>query len=524
MGQEPTPHRALRAAVPWATVTAILLVSCTSTDSAMDRSPQDASTSASDTSLTDARAVDGGTPTPGECDRALRAIGDEWDRVQDDLAKPIQDYTNGPGALYYAQSFVSNFLHLASIQKRGEWLRDLMVAYQEAAPHLKTLSQYPKVQVGTITLSRPMKMWPDKDGVEVVLSSSQFLYAVTLLLHGAGTLEALRDDATAKGFLATYLDVALRDHLLRWIFAKDASHGVFGGRWPACEPANTLFDHSAFIDRLRANTATSYCNAVSDTDLLIASSAVHLLALYDQEPGVFKTHAPAVTPAEMEDLRAYVGRVWALVRSRTVYGTALDETGGTVEVATFDPYGYDAYPDHQYADYTGDKHPFDGQNLPPQPGTGTGWDISHGRRLVLFYDSIRRTGADSLAGVVDPQQVARALGAHGRAMAYRVYRGDNKRAAFANYLDGTDGWYRVGKTAGGVLYGYEPGSWALGRSFLMGGYASWAVWSPRLVSIWNLAVAREDEGESPRYTGIGRVPTDTLQVMASDPALLGCAP
>ncbi|MEZ4254409.1 MAG: hypothetical protein R3A78_01640 [Polyangiales bacterium] len=411
---------------------------------------------------------------------------------------------------------VSNFVSLASQKGDKRWLLDLLGIHQFAATHLETTSSISMRRVGTTHLSRPMRLWKNSEEQEIVLSSAQFLYAVSMLLHDAAAVDGVRGTEESERFLETYLDVVVRDHLFRWIWNRDADAGSFGGRWD-CEPT-TLYSHAEFVERLISNTTSSYCNAVSDSDLFVAMIALHIVALADANPDAFARHAPSVKSDDLFLLRSHVSRVWSLVMARTEFRTATSGDRQSQERAVFDPYGYDEFPDHRYAGYTGQAHPLASPVVPAMPATGAGWDISHGRRLVLLLDSFRRFANEGSLALAPADEVERFGIALANQLAGEVFVGSLEAPAFSNYLGGDDGWYRATSSGTRTLTGYSPSHWALGRSFLMGGYGQLARWNPELIPIWNAARIRELRGETPAWTGISRFESDFVQLASGEPA------
>jgi hypothetical protein len=65
-------------------------------------------------------------------------------------------------------------------------------------------------------------------------------------------------------------------------------------------------------------------------------------------------------------------------------------------------------------------------------------------------------------------------------LAGTLWNGDHERPLFANYWDGSNGWYRVAYDNGSktCVEGVPP--WGLSDSFATGGYASWAGLLPLL--------------------------------------------
>ena len=178
---------------------------------------------------------------------------------------------------------------------------------------------------------------------------------------------------------------------------------------------------------------------------------------------------------------------------------------GRVQVADLDAGFWRLYADNRFAGYGGAMPPAICQAEPGGDGPSAkagpvrmqaqlqvdprdvrpvkdlGWDFSHARRLVQFFDAftVNRQAVQAWWGVA-PQD----LPAPGLAAAFatqlltRVWNGDAQAPLFTNYWNGANGWYRVAYDNGtATCYaGYRP--FGLTDSFATGGYAQWAVYNP----------------------------------------------
>lgn len=121
-----------------------------------------------------------------------------------------------------------------------------------------------------------------------------------------------------------------------------------------------------------------------------------------------------------------------------------------------------------------------------QPVWASGaWDISHARRLVQIAETL--DALDLLPSDLSGAELKKGLA---RQIAYRVFNGTLDEPSFANYLDGTDGWYRV-NYVNRVGFGYAPGQ--LSTSVINGGYCRWSRHDKRLreicTALWTLMQA-----------------------------------
>ena len=99
-------------------------------------------------------------------------------------------------------------------------------------------------------------------------------------------------------------------------------------------------------------------------------------------------------------------------------------------------------------------------------------DISHGRRYVWFFESIKRFGY-----LFDLSIDKKNLIGFSNTLAYKVCRGTLKDPTFTIYVDGVDGWYRVGY-ASRKFFGYSVGEMDL--SFVGSSYGMMGVYNPKI--------------------------------------------
>jgi len=189
-------------------------------------------------------------------------------------------------------------------------------------------------------------------------------------------------------------------------------------------------------------------------------------------------------------LRDYLQRGADLIASRlsptTVNVDGTDDAG-----LLFDAGAWRDHPDYQYAGYDGLAFP---TQTPVKGPANIGMDLSHLRRLIPVLEVL--SAAKAVTGAAFP--TADELRRIALQLTYGVFNGDPARPLFANYADGTNGWYRVNYNGPGS--GYQP--WAMSAQWLGGGYCQLAKYEPRARSICTSVLARvegtSDEDKSYR--------------------------
>lgn len=211
-----------------------------------------------------------------------------------------------------------------------------------------------------------------------------------------------------------------------------------------------------------------YCHAVQiDSDLHIVAGLVELMAARTLEPSLV-----SIDSADERALRAYLDLALSLVESRFTDTYLHDFSGNQVIGTILDVGMWRAHPDHTWAGYTGSSFP---SGAPPAAVTALGLDISHSRRLVHVFETLHQGGMITGRSFPD-ETVMRRLA---NQFAYRAFQGDLSRPLFNNYMDGTNGWYRVGYHGDG--FGYAPSD--LSSAGVTGGYGFWKQYTPDISQI-----------------------------------------
>ena len=92
----------------------------------------------------------------------------------------------------------------------------------------------------------------------------------------------------------------------------------------------------------------------------------------------------------------------------------------------------------------------------PTPGDrrrapGASWDVSHAYRIPVLLRSLADTRGANGTTFPTEHDIRLAINEY----VYRAFNGDRAHPLFHNFLDGTDGWYRV-NYSGRVGTGYPP--------------------------------------------------------------------
>ncbi len=317
---------------------------------------------------------------------------------------------------------------------------------------------------------------------EVMLTSVQFL---AFAVNTANALHAHANASAEDKLFALQTSQVAAEHLLRWGDAKTLK------ALQASQKA-TLEDVSDGSSRY----------FLTDRVLWQLSVFAHLAGMLQRDAAMFK--GLDLSQADLQQLRTHAAALAALVQRRTQLTTVALPDGTSIQVGDLDAGYWRHYKDNRYAAYEGAEKPavcVAGPNetmravVKLQPETvplrnDIGWDLSHARRLVQFFEAIEnnraslqsvwKVSADLLPSQAVMQGFAQKLLSH-------VWNQDAKRPLFANYLSGANGWYRVAydNGTGQCREGFPP--FGMTDAFPTGGYATWGQWLPQLRTLgWQL--------------------------------------
>lgn len=444
----------------------------------------------------------------------------ELKKVEKSFAKKIPNIKERPYTLYEMQITTANQLLFAELADDLPTLDRLVEFYDLAFPFLekrnKALFYYGKVNGKEVKeaiypLTNSARMWtlPPRKlelGAENVLISSQFLYATTRLSRVlaerlrpdvANPLEA-KEAKRYRAFIDRWLPIAGVDHLHRWM-NRSSKNGPASFQVRGWGCARGTYTHPEMVDHLlhrRFGTAElgmisnrSYCNVITDWDLFIAGIGAELVAAVDDLGG---SH-PQIPASTLNDIRIHTRNLSKLFAARHSE-RSININGKSMKVAVFDRGSFDDHPDYAYsayikngphcskcisdskecnqcAEFPGWKKKGEKPEVKPQSAKGIGWDLSHARRIPIILDSLRRYQVNFNGTFPTLDQTKQ----YARQLAYVTFVDNEDQPRFANYFDGSNGWYRVNYSKR-PNFGYAPESFSLKMSTF--GYSFWD--EPRL--------------------------------------------
>lgn len=318
---------------------------------------------------------------------------------------------------------------------------------------------------------------------ENILNSSQFVYLLARTLNVISSLPPSQRTENMKKFLADFTPLVC-NHLYRWQYRQSIPW------W-----GNSFIASCSHYQRLRILYSGRYGSRVlplkhkrvSDVDLWIIASTAEVLDSAFKDAAVrhfLERRAPGGSGSYFDLMRKHLSQGIKLVKQRTeinVPGFRFIFDRGTRK----------DHPDHLYACFYEEAtrvversdgsvcylpRILSGAERDLYKDANATFDIGHGMRLPLVFLSLYRS--KQIVGEEFPDyKVMKALGAQ---FYEKVYNRSFSKPLFKVYLNGVNGWYRVGY-AGRESYGIGP--WGLSHVVFYGYYTLLIPFEPRLKEV-----------------------------------------
>lgn len=393
---------------------------------------------------------------------------DPWEHSKKIFASEFQylsDYIKRDhlSSIYDIQTLTNSFLIRVIEEEDHSLLDSLCAIYLKSLQTLQDVKYYPAHtwrKLDSVELDSSYKMWlfprtrvisgvPVKVRQEYHLSSSQFLFLISQVIYYGSSIPEGRHK-NLDSLIRTFSPILLDHHYKRWVIDTE-SFSLSG--W-GC--AKGYFNHHEFLELKRRGRfwfKPKICPVITDTDLFIISGVANMVAS-------FRKDSTRVSISE-EDLRRYIeylSDAEKLLKERIEF-RAIETENGSICGFAFDNGKYIDYKDHKYALY--EEMTFPAKEVKHAKSKDASWDLSHARRFFFVFNSLKNVKQD--AGLtIDYDKVLRCL-AH---QFYHVIYVDKTRHLFTNYINGDNGWYRVGYHNEG--FGYPP--YSMSQAALEGGW------------------------------------------------------
>jgi len=418
--------------------------------------------------------VDAGLPRN---ENRWRAIGRLWAESEqgtlDDVGRMLATGSLSPAA-DVIQGRTHDLLREAIDEHRDDLVHSLLNLWRKPLSTLSSRNrvfiyyQTPEQRLSEATLDGTYEMWVGADGIESLLYSAIYLAGATDIVNAIARRKLESRSEEMNSFAQRLSGTAL-SHYKRWSLGRP---GIWQVRGWGCEASGLdLVEFTQWrMNHTLGGRGETYCASPTDLDMMITVGISNLLRAAAKAPDLV-----AIADSDQQQLASLVRLQAKFMGSRLVYGAVVNAQGQSVPTVDFDPGAWASHPDLAYAIDESAKFP----EKQMHAKAGLGWDFSHGSRIAWTALALADSST-SIDGMIDWSSVADAL-AH--QVAYRVLDASGATPRFRNYLDGSNGWYRVDLSSG---TGIPP--YGLSRAFLSMPWARLSVRDSRLMaattSLW----------------------------------------
>ena len=405
-----------------------------------------------------------------------------WTQSKISIETSINMLKESPIELYFIGSDSYNLLYYAFLKKNNSLIEELLQLYLQTLPYLKrrkTCNIYhinEKQVKTTVKLKEPIYVWSNKEGDEELISSAQFLFVVSFAFNKITRLPNKQRTRTMNRFIKEFSPI-LSSHYQRWIMGvqeqrKRTKTGSFSRRGWGCKDHNEEYIYARTLTQIveelgkKAYHGASYCNVIADPSLLIISGLGHYLA------GT-KNQYSSYTVQNKERLERF------LIKSIKIVSQQFNKSyiNHALPILTFQEGAWYGHPDYYYSEYKGSTFPTE-KNRNANPSVGG--DVAHGSRIIYLLEML--TENRHKFQIEFPTQSEMKMFTD--AFFYNVFNQDFQQPLFRNYMNGSNGWFRVNYESR-KGYGYPP--YSIGsEGALLGGYPRLAIYNKNLENIFEI--------------------------------------
>jgi len=379
---------------------------------------------------------------------------------------------DSPIELYFIGSDSYNILYYAFNKKNTTLIDELLKIYMRTLPYIKNTKNYTlyhiseKKERSNLTLGENIYIWSNKDGTEELISSAQFLFVVSFAFNKITTFPTKERTTTMNNFIKKFSPI-LSSHYQRWVMGvtkikQSVKIGSFNRRGWGCKDNKEEYIYARTLNQIieelgiKAYHGATYCNVIADPTLLIVSGLGYYLA------GT-KNQYPLYHIKNEKILEKFFIKSIKIISKQFKKSNIVNKytKGKAISILTFQDGAWFGHPDYYYSDYTGSTFPKK-KNRKSNPNIGL--DISHGSRVIYLLEMLLEN--KNKFQINFPTQNDMKMFAN--AFLYKVFNQNYQQPLFKNYMNGSNGWFRVNYESK-QGYGYPP--YSVGSTgTLLGGY------------------------------------------------------
>jgi hypothetical protein len=408
-----------------------------------------------------------------------------WSKSKVAIETSIKILDTHPTELYFIASDSYNILNYAFNKRNYSMIDDLLQLYMKTIPYIKKQQTYnihnlyEKEEKSKIILKEPIYIWVNKSGDEELISSAQFLFVISFAFNKIASTPIYKQTDTMKIFINSFSHI-LSSHYRRWVIGveereKNLKIGSFSRRGWGCKDNNEEYIYARtlpkIIEELGAESyhGASYCNVIADPSLLIISGLGYYLGGYSQVESLYSIR-------EREQLEIFFIKSVKVISKEFKIIQKNNFKNISVPTLHFQDGAWYGHPDYIYSGYIGSHFP---SSIDKKNSVKTiGLDTAHGSRVIYLLEML--VSNQKKFNLKFPSQKEMKMFTDG--FLYSVFNRDFKNPLFKNYMDGSNGWFRVNYSSR-KGYGYAP--FTIGSAgALLGGYPRLSKYNRELESIF----------------------------------------
>ena len=409
-----------------------------------------------------------------------------WSPSKNSIETSITMLKDSPIELYFIGSQSHNILYYAFEEKNSFLIDELLRLYLQTLPYIKKKTNYNIYHLNenkektTITLKNPIYIWSNKNGDEELISSAQFLFVISFAINKISSIPIKERTKTMNHFIKNFSPI-LESHYQRWVLGvkekgKKITLGSFSRRGWGCKDKKNNYIYARTLNQMigelgeKAYSGASYCNVIADPSLLIVSGLGYYLS-GEKHPN------RSYNISNKEALESFFIKSIRVLSKTFKKSTLQQPKNRPTPILSFQEGAWYGHPDYDYSECNVSTFP---KKSEKKNHYKVGLDVAHASRVIYLLEML--TENKNKFNIKFPTTNDMKMFTDG--FLYKVFNQNLHKPLFKNYMNGSNGWFRVNYDSR-KGYGYAP--YSIGSSgALLGGYPRLAKYNKKLETVFTL--------------------------------------
>ena len=411
-----------------------------------------------------------------------------WKVAKPSIESSIKTVKKSPIELYFIGAETYNLLNYAFYKKDYLLVDELLQLYLKTVPFIKKRKSCyiydlnEKEEKSKKELKEPIYIWENSAETEELIPTAQFLFVISFAFNKISHLPKAKQTIVMNQFIYKFSPI-LSSHYKRWMLGveerdKKGKVGFFSRRGWGCKDKKDNYIYArtltTSIKELGENNyhGASYCNVIADPSLLIISGLGYYLGgIYNQGSNYTISNQDSLIIAFKQSIKE--------ISKKFSIRTRKNSKNKEIKLLSFQYGAWFGHPDYDYSGYTEQRFP-DKYNKNAIKNIGV--DTAHGTRILYLLEMLLNN--KQYFDISFPTQTDMQMFTNN--FLYNIFNRDFNKPLFKNYIDGSNGWFRVNYDSR-EGYGYAP--FQIGSSgAMLGGYAKLAKYNREVEKIFSMLV------------------------------------